>query len=164
MGDAGAQATRRAFLAAGGLLAAGMTMLPVVRAFGGSADFNIEEATIATLQAAMQSGRLTAGALLDLYLARIQALDSNGPTLRSVQEINPDARASAQALDEERRNKGPRGPLHGIPVLLKDNIATADKLETTAGLSPLSARGRGRTPPLRASCGRPAWSSSARRR
>jgi amidase len=140
-----------------------MTMLPLVRAFGDLADFNIEDVTIATLQSAMQAGRLTAEALLDLYLQRIQALDWNGPTLRAVQQINPDAHASAQALDEERRNKGPRGPLHGIPVLLKDNIATADKLETTAGLSPLSARGRGRMPPLRASCGMLAWSSSAKR-
>src|SRR5215471_8670322 len=143
MGPAGARPTRRAFLAGGGLFAAGMTMQPFVRAFGGPADFNIEEATIVVLQAAMQSGRLSAGALLDLYLQRIQALDSNGPTLRAVQEINPDARASAQALDEERRNKGPRGPLHGIPVLLKDNIATADQMETTAGtLALVGARPR----------------------
>ena len=121
MGAAGAHATRRAFLASGGLFAAGMTLLPPVRSFGGTADFNIEEATIATLQAAMQSGRLTAAALLDLDLARIQALDWNGPTLRSVQETNPEARASAQALDDERRNKGARGPLHGIPILILVN-------------------------------------------
>ena len=143
MGDAGARSTRRAFLVTSGLIAAGMTMLPLVRAFGGPADFNVEEVTIAMLQAAMQAGRLTAETLLDLYLQRIQALDGNGPTLRAVQEINPDARAIAQALDEERRVKGPRGPLHGIPVLLKDNIATADKLETTAGaLALVGARPR----------------------
>ena len=143
MGDAGAHSTRRTFLAGGGALAAAMTMLPLARAFGGPVDFNLEEATIASLQAAMQSGRLTAAALLDLYLARIQALDWNGPTLRSVQETNPEARASAQALDEERRNKGPRGPLHGIPILIKDNIATADKMETTAGaLALVGARPR----------------------
>src|SRR5882724_5069541 len=125
------------------MIPAGMTMMPLVRAFGGPADFNVEEVTIATLQAAMQAGRLTAEALLDLYLQRIQALDQNGPTLRAVQEINPDARAIAQALDEERRAKGPRGPLHGIPVLLKDNIATADKLGTTAGaLALVGARPR----------------------
>jgi len=103
MGDTGMHATRRALLTTGGLVAAGMTMLPFVRAFGGAADFNLEEATIPQLQAAMLSGRLTAAALLDLYLARIQALDWNGPTLRSVQEINPDARASAQ------RKRGPGG-------------------------------------------------------
>jgi hypothetical protein len=143
MSIAGACSTRRAFLATGGLFAAGMTMLPLARAFGDLADFNIEDVTIAALQSAMQAGRLTAEALLDLYLERIQALDWNGPTLRAVQEINPDAHASAQALDAERRNKGPRGPLHGIPVLLKDNIATADKLETTAGaLALVGARPR----------------------
>jgi amidase len=81
----------------------------------------------------MQDGRLSAESLAGIYLQRIQAIDRNGPTLRSVQEINPDALAIARALDEERRAKGPRGPLHGIPVLLKDNIATADQLETTAG-------------------------------
>jgi amidase len=143
MGELGAHATRRSFLAGGTLLAVGITALPVARAFGAAADFNLEETTIAQLQAAMQSGRLTAAALLDLYLARIQALDWNGPTLRAVQEVNPDARASAQALDEERRNKGPRGPLHGIPILIKDNIATADKMETTAGaLALVGARPR----------------------
>jgi len=108
-----------------------------------SANVNIEEATIATLQEAMQAGRLTAEGLLDLYLQRIQALDRHGPTLRAVQEINPDARAIAQALDEERRAQGSRGPLHGIPVLLKDNIATADQMETTAGaLALVGARPR----------------------
>jgi amidase len=143
MGDAGARSTRRAFLVTSGLFAAGMTMRPLVRAFGGPVEFNVEEVTIATLQAAMQAGRLTAEALLDLYLQRIQALDWNGPTLRAVQEINPDAHAIAQALDAERRTTGPRGPLHGIPVLLKDNIATADKLETTAGaLALVGARPR----------------------
>src|SRR5881296_4374101 len=95
MGDAGARSTRRAFLVTSGMIAAGMTMMPFVRAFGGPVDFNVEEVTIATLQAAMQAGRLTAEALLDLYLQRIQALDWNGPTLRAVQEINPDARAIA---------------------------------------------------------------------
>src|SRR5437870_3782966 len=133
MGDAGARSTRRAFLVTSGMIAAAMTMMPLVRAFAGPTDFNVEEVTIATLQAAMQAGRLTAEALLDLYLQRIQALDWNGPTLRAVQEINPDARAIAQALDEERRATGPRGPLHGIPILLKDNIATADAMQTTAG-------------------------------
>jgi amidase len=93
----------------------------------------VEETTIAALQAAMQSGRLTAEALTDIYLRRIQALDKSGPTLRSVQEINPDAPAIAKALDDERRAKGARGPLHGVPILLKDNIATADKMENTAG-------------------------------
>ncbi len=95
--------------------------------------FPIEDAAVATLQRAMQAGRLTAEALVTLYVQRIQAIDQSGPTLRSVQELNPDARAIAKALDDERRATGARGPLHGIPVLLKDNIATADRMETTAG-------------------------------
>ena len=129
---AGAGTTRRAFLRTGGIIAAGMTMHPIVNAFGAS-DFNVEETTITALQAAMQSGRLTAEALTDIYLRRIQALDKSGPTLRSVQELNPDAPAIAKALDDERRAKGARGPLHGIPILLKDNIATFDTMENTAG-------------------------------
>jgi amidase len=95
--------------------------------------FPIEGATVATLQAAMQSGHLTAEGLVTLYLQRIEALDRRGPTLRSVQELNPDALAIATALDQERRANGVRGPLHGIPVLLKDNLATTDRMETTAG-------------------------------
>src|SRR5436309_2102687 len=68
-----------------------------------------------------------------MYLARIEAIDRNGPRLNSVIELNPDALAIAADLDRERASKGARGPLHGIPVLLKDNIATADRMSTTAG-------------------------------
>ena len=96
-------------------------------------DFPVEEASVATLQAAMQSGQLTAETLAAIYLRRIQMIDRSGPALRSVQEVNPEALSIAKALDEERRARGPRGALHGIPVLLKDNIATADRMETTAG-------------------------------
>src|SRR4029079_13644864 len=71
--------------------------------------------------------------LVDRYLARIEELDRGGPGLRSVLELNPDARAIAQQLDEERKSKGPRGILHGIPLLLKDNIDTGDRMQTTAG-------------------------------
>ena len=81
----------------------------------------------------MQAGRVTARRLVELYLARIEALDRRGPTLRQVLETNPEAAAIAEALDRERTSKGPRGPLHGIPILLKDNIDTADRLTTTAG-------------------------------
>jgi amidase len=95
--------------------------------------FSVEEASVATLQAEMQAGRLTAEALVAAYIERIRAIDQSGPTLRSVQELNPDALAIAKALDGERRAKGPRSPLHGIPILLKDNLATADGMETTAG-------------------------------
>jgi amidase len=95
--------------------------------------FNIVEASAADLQAAMTSGRLTAKSLTAQYLARIKKIDKSGHSLNSIIELNPDALAIAEALDKERKAKGPRGPLHGIPVLLKDNIATADKMQTTAG-------------------------------
>jgi amidase len=96
-------------------------------------EFEFEEATIAELQGAMRSGKHTARSLAEAYLARIAALDGQGPTLRSVIEVNPDAMAIADALDAERHEKGARGPLHGIPVLIKDNVGTADRMETTAG-------------------------------
>jgi amidase len=96
--------------------------------------FELEEATVADLQAAMKSGKHTAHGLAERYLARINELDRKGDLpLRSVIELNPDALAIASALDKERKEKGPRGPLHGIPVLIKDNIATADRMQTTAG-------------------------------
>ncbi len=90
----------------------------------------VEEATVAELQAGMAAGRFTARQLAEAYLSRIAALD---PSLRSVLEVNPEALAIADDLDAERRAKGARGPLHGIPVLLKDNLATADRMETSAG-------------------------------
>ena len=93
----------------------------------------VEEATIAGLQADMQAGRLTARQLVESYLDRIRTLDRQGPQLHSIIETNPDAQSLADALDRERKAKGPRGPLHGIPVLLKDNIDTADRMTTTAG-------------------------------
>jgi amidase len=103
-----------------------------------------EETEIASLSAAMQAGRLTARRLVEWYLERIASLDRSGPTIRSVIEVNPDALNSAEALDRERGASGPRGPLHGIPLLIKDNIDTADHMQTTAGslalLGPLPAR------------------------
>ncbi len=95
--------------------------------------FELDEVSITELQAGMASGKYTARSLTDKYLARIEAIDRRGPALRSVLEVNPDAPALAAALDKERKEKGPRGPLHGIPVLIKDNIATADRMDTTAG-------------------------------
>jgi amidase len=97
------------------------------------AGFTIVEASVADLQAAMQSGKATSVSLVKAYLARIKAIDKSGPRINSMIELNPDALAIAAALDKERKAKGPRGPLHGIPVVLKDNIATADKMQTTAG-------------------------------
>jgi amidase len=93
----------------------------------------VEELTIAELRSAMAEGRYSARRLAQMYLDRIEALDRQGPALRSVIEVNPDALEIADALDRERAQSGPRGPLHGIPILLKDNIDTADRMETTAG-------------------------------
>src|SRR6266446_4709963 len=93
--------------------------------------FEWEEATCAALQTAMSSRRETAVSLTKKYLRRIEELDRRGPTLRAVLEVNPDALAIARALDHERSAKGPRGQLHGIPVLLKDNIGTHDRMMTT---------------------------------
>ena len=95
--------------------------------------FDLEEATIADLQAGMSSGRMTSHSITQLYMARIEELDRKGPTLRHVLEINPDALAIADSLDRERKSGRVRGPLHGIPILLKDNIDTADSMTTTAG-------------------------------
>lgn len=95
--------------------------------------FELEEATIAQLQKRMESGAETARSLASKYLARIDALDRRGPELRSVLEVNPDAMPIAEALDAERRGGRVRGPLHGIPILIKDNIGTADRMTTTAG-------------------------------
>jgi amidase len=95
--------------------------------------FELDEATVAGLQERMASGSTSARRLAEAYLGRIAALDGQGPELRSVIETNPDALAIADALDAERKAKGPRGPLHGVPVLLKDNVDTADRMTTTAG-------------------------------
>lgn len=95
--------------------------------------FDLEEATIAELQAGMSSGQFTARSLAEKYLKRIDDVDKRGPAINSVIEVNPDALDIAAALDQERKAKGPRGPLHGIPVLIKDNIDTADRMMTTAG-------------------------------
>jgi amidase len=95
--------------------------------------FELEEVTIAQLQEGLRSGRYTSVALVDRYIARIEELNLKQPELRAVLEINPDAHAIAEALDAERKKKRARGPLHGIPILLKDNIGTADKMTTTAG-------------------------------
>ena len=97
------------------------------------AAFPYAEATIADLQEQMKSGKLTSAALTAANLQRIAEVDQAGPKLHAIIELNPDALAIAAQLDAERKAGKVRGPLHGIPVLLKDNIATADKMETTAG-------------------------------
>jgi amidase len=95
--------------------------------------FELDEITIGELQDGMKSGKYSARAIAEKYFARIAAIDKSGPAVNSVIETNPDALEIAEALDKERKEKGPRGPLHGIPVLIKDNIATADRMQTTAG-------------------------------
>jgi len=95
--------------------------------------FALEETTIAQLQDGMKAGRLSARGVAEAYLGRIAALDRQGPALRAVLETNPEALAIADALDAERRRGRIRGPLHGIPVIVKDNIDTHDRMQTTAG-------------------------------
>ena len=95
--------------------------------------FELEEATIADLQKRMESGQDSSRSLVEKYVARIEALDTQGPRLRAVLEINPDALPIAGERDAERKAGKIRGPLHGIPVLVKDNIGTADRMTTTAG-------------------------------
>ncbi len=102
-------------------------------AVGTPDDFALAEATIDQLQEAMRSGKLTARSIAEQYLARIDAMDQRGPAVNAIIEINPDALAIADALDAERKAKGPRSPMHGIPVVIKDNIATKDRMQTTAG-------------------------------
>jgi len=91
------------------------------------------ERSMAQWQELMETGAVSAVEIVEHYLARIDAIDRAGPALRAVLEVNPDAAVIAAELDDERRRSGPRGPLHGIPVLLKDNIDTGDRLTTTAG-------------------------------
>ena len=133
--------SRRAFVhasAVGGLAAALPVASPQPRRTGGFAarrtqDVELAEATVADLQDHMRAGRLTAASLAAAYFQRIEAMDRAGPTLRSVIELNPEAIAIAERLDGERRAGRVRGPMHGIPVLIKDNIATHDRMSTSAG-------------------------------
>jgi amidase len=95
--------------------------------------FELDEITIPELQDGMKVGKFTARSLAEKYLARIDEVDKRGPAVNAIIELNPDALSIADALDQERKAKGPRGALHGIPVLIKDNIDTADRMMTTAG-------------------------------
>jgi amidase len=124
---------RRSFVAR----TAGLAAAPALSRLGPFADqgptFPLEGLTITQLREMLESRRTTTRQLVDQYTARIQWLDETGPRLGHVLEVNPDARDLAAELDSERRNRRLKGPLHGIPVLIKDNIATADRMETTAG-------------------------------
>ena len=133
--------SRRSFvagaLASSAMVAGGGASWPAVlsrtihsRPIGHVSDGSVEEQTIGQLQEAMQGGAISSREIVEAYRARIGTLDHD---LHAVLELNPDASAIADALDAERRKSGPRGPLHGIPILIKDNVATADKMETTAG-------------------------------
>jgi amidase len=145
--------SRRAFLRAGlstTVAAAAIPALGAARAYGQSSDsnvipreFELDELTIDDLQQAIQAGKYSSRSLTEKYLARIQDIDKDGPRINSVIEVNPEALEIAEGLDRERKEKGSRGPLHGIPLLIKDNIDTADRMNTTAGSLALL----GSTPP-----------------
>ncbi len=127
---------RRGFLRAG--LAAGAAAASPVAVHGGppAADVTpseLDELSLADLQDGMRSGKYTARSLVEEYTARIEAVDKHGPAINSVIELNPDALADADRLDRERKAGKVRGPLHGVPVLIKDNIDTAGRMATTAG-------------------------------
>src|SRR5256885_14622702 len=96
--------------------------------------FEFEETTIADLQEAMRAGRHTSRTITEAYLERIREVDKEDPALNSVIELNPDALAIAENLDNERKAGRIRGPFHGIPILIKDNINTGDRMQTTGGL------------------------------
>jgi amidase len=136
---------RRSFLKSAFIGGAATALTPVYPALGAAQEiehpvpeaevkpFELDEITIAALQEGIKSGRFTARSLVEKYSARIEEIDKKGPAVNSIIEMNPDAVSIAVGLDEERKAKGPRGPMHGIPVLIKDNIDTADKMMTTAG-------------------------------
>jgi amidase len=134
------QSTRRDFLSSGFKMGAASLALPALAGAKSAAaqpqavkPFELDEATITDLRDGMNSGKFTARSLVEKYLERIQDIDSQGPALNSVIELNPNALSIADALDAERKFSRSRGPLHGIPVLIKDNIGTADSMMTTAG-------------------------------
>jgi amidase len=106
---------------------------PTASAAPATDSFELEETTISELQAAMKSGKFSSRSITEKYLSRIEKYDRRNVSLNSIIELNPDAIAIADALDKERKAKGARGPLHGIPILIKDNIDTADRMHTSAG-------------------------------
>ena len=139
-----ARLDRRTFLKYSAAVGAGTSAAGILGVTGPSAaakapepplvdDFAWLEATIADLQDAMESGLATAVSITRDHLARIEAMDWAGPRVNSIIEVNPEAEAIAATLDRERAAGHVRGPLHGIPIVLKDVIATADRMQTTAG-------------------------------
>ena len=126
-----------------------------------SAKFKLEEATIADVHKAFKSGELTAKKLVEMYLKRIEAYDQKGPKLNAMIYVNPKALEEAAALDAKFKKSGPVGPLHGIPVLLKDNVNTKD-MPTTVARRASRAMSRRKTPSSRRNCAMRALSSSLR--
>jgi amidase len=122
-----------AVLSPGPLAGASLNGSAVLQTKGSGGAFELEEITVSELQEGMASGRFTAHSITEKYLVRIEAIDKHGPAINSVIEVNPDALNIAKGLDKERKQKHLRGPLHGIPVLIKDNIDTSDRMMTTAG-------------------------------
>ena len=116
-----------------GIKSAIVTKSPTPIDFTFNDKFDLNEVTVRQLQEMMQSGKLSAKSLTKLYLKRIEEIDKKGPKLNSVIELNPDAISNATELDKERKEGKVRGALHGIPILIKDNINTSDKMQTTAG-------------------------------
>jgi amidase len=112
---------------------ASLKISPAFQTKNSAGSFELDEITVGELQEGMTSGRFTAHSITEKYLARIDAIDKHGPAINSVIEINPDALEIAKGLDKERKQKRLRGPLHGIPILIKDNIDTSDRMMTTAG-------------------------------
>jgi amidase len=128
LGASGAVLTPRAALAG-----SSSSVWPAFETKSSAGSFGLDEITVAELQEGMTSGRFTAHSITEKYLERIEAIDKHGPAINSVIEVNPDALSIAKELDKERKQKHLRGPLHGIPVLIKDNIDTSDRMMTTAG-------------------------------
>ncbi len=126
---------RRSFLKTAAIASGAAMLAPAISAEPSPQPpaFELDEMTIADLQKGLSSGKFTVRSLTERYLARIRAIDKHGPAVNAVIQINPDALQIADSLDKERRTHKPRGPLHGIPVLIKDNIGTADRMMTTAG-------------------------------
>ena len=139
------QFSRRKFLGSAAALGAASVVAPAFaeraghrEQSGGAQPFELDEIGVAALQEGMSSGKFTAHSIAQKYLDRIAAIDKQGPAINAVIELNPDALPIADSLDAERKSIGVRGPLHGIPVLIKDNIGTADRMMTTAGSLALS--------------------------
>ena len=138
--DAGREVGRRTFLKSAASTAAALSLAPALGAeetrsahTAAARRFEFAEVTFGEMAEGMANGRWTAESILESYLAEIRAIDRDGPAINTILELNPDALEIARALDVERAEQGPRGPLHGIPILVKDNLGTADKMHTSAG-------------------------------